>query len=578
MMSFIISVGPDVQRSVFSTISNDAPDLYSSAYQDSINRFPNLSIWLLHSANWVFPVVGALIILLSFRTTKLKQMVVAVGLWTAVLLTLTDLAATLGSAKFELTDQITNVTANLVGGGVIAVLFGGAMVGFRLLIAQLGEISRGSGIATAAIFLVAYGAVASCAAYFGLREVYEPLPAKFSVTILTPTAGFYLADPKPPPPFKGIVRRGHLFSFLPTGKAPWTAMVDSSRGAFLADWRRAQQARSYDVSMRLVGDCFPQDLNQIPAGPPLIFQRDVRSLSVALDAGAARAEVARDTVLSGIFTHESPTYFWLTQDQKDHTFKIDQFAQTKDRIILSSWDGLKFLIGMPLIGKKGENFQTVTRTLNITLDGVVWPIKLQPTPSWSSKAKLKCRAIKLNAPFGSSIDNAIPSDLLYGSLLVSLTPSSIQNVLYERPESTLTFSNMLGSVSANNVTADTMERSDDGDLGALSVQRGLSELEVDGAKIETRPNDSLTVIGDLVAKYGKDGQILANGEARAIWRDNTRLSSTRWEKLTTEWRIALVSAVIAAISGAAAWLYPQFRRHADDNICLWLDDDWSQSS
>ena len=564
-IAMMISVGPYLQKSIFSALNSDAPDIYTSAYEDSISRFPPLLDWLTAAFHWFFLILAGALAVISLRAKSLQNAMILVAIWSAILLTLGDALGALLSRKIEVPTFIANITANMAGGMLIALLTGSALALYRWATTSL-MLSRTYSLSIGALILVAFGAAVSTVTYLGLRGLYHPLPVNVSVLISPPTKGF----------FGTKARSGHRsdetgsaeFTFLPRRSVRGGVHITSPEGAVVAKLHRSSGSRQYDMEIRFLGDCGLDRISEMLKGPASLLKRDAKSALVTFDEGFAIVEVISGPSRNFAFGNAGPTMFWLARNAEG--LRVTQWGTASDQLSVGSWDKIEFLVRAPLFGKQGAAIAPIPRTITVEVDGEKRRWLFQRSDADVSSTKLECRSITSALPKDDSVEQVVVNGSEVAAL-VTITPTASKLAHPVEPEVTLTIQGANGWVSMTDLPTD--EWMGVGRISALMVEGAVPDFEVNSVRVEVKSYDDIVMHGDLRGELIKGGDVKVSGKATALWKSSKRLNPTRWESLPSEWQLALLAAFASFLTfmmGMIKWLWPQIKSLANEDPKSWV--------
>jgi len=565
-IAFVVSVGPELQKSVFSAIASEAPDIYTAAYKEQVKRFVPLEAWLLTAFHWEYLTIAAVVAGAALRATTLRRGLVAAWAASIAMWTLADLVTGLSSGQFEITTQAINLTGNFLGAALIAALLGLALIAYNIAAHSLhwGSLANA---ALAAVAMVSIGAATSTAAYYVLRFIYQPLPASFTVLVSPPAQGFYWpakperTDGSSPP---------RAFDFLPSGFSSGAATLQSSEGGFTAEWRRQRDAAPFDLAVRLVGDCAFHDIEKVKPGPLLLQESNVQHVTLSLDEGQSDFRLAAGAAREFAFQPTYGRFYWLNQEKgkTGENIEVTHFAIPDDKLRIASSEDFTFLVGMAFAGRRHHGSSHARRTLTLDVDGARHTYRFSSPRMRDRGARLICHPLTLPPATDTRGERHLTE--LHVGALVSIRHAPGASVYYGRSESALSIGGVLGSSTISGLSLDALNRSDLGKLKIISVQGGLSPLEVDGRDVPLKPYDTLLISGPIQPAYGRNGELRLEGKAEGLWRNASRLNRTKWERLPNEWRLASLGAILTALGVLITWAFGQLRVMQGEDPRSWV--------
>ncbi|MBR7618591.1 hypothetical protein JKL49_04255 [Phenylobacterium sp. 20VBR1] len=469
--------------------------------------------------------------------------------------------------EIHVDDQVVNLVGNFIGGALIAALLGLALAIYALAKNSLHW--RPFVNATAAgVLIVLLGAGISTTAYYGLRLFYQPLPANFSVLLTPPVQGFYWPKPTALVGSEIAARSDRPFDFLPTGSTRGAVSATGSIGALEIEWLRKAKAGPYDLEVRLTGDCLFDNLEKVEGGPILIRKPNVRHIKISLDEGLSDVRISNINHQNISYKPNNATFYWLdnTEPITQGNINVKYFTSQGDEFTSSSSDPFQILAGMTLLKPGDGKLISTPRTLTLNVDGKSSIYKFTTPRLRRRDAKLVCHPLALPASQAGS--RALRE--VHLGILVALKRPPQPTEYFGDSESTLKIGGYLGSTNVELVPSENLARSTGGKLEMISARGNLSEFTVDDREITLRAQDNLVATGEVDATYGDEGRLRLTGRSEALWKNSTRLNTTRWERLPNDMRLWVLGAIIATLGGIFTWTSARVRRFHGEDMRNWV--------
>ena len=571
-LSLVLSVGPTVQKSVFSVVGGDAPTIYAAAYEDAIVRFPDLGTWLVGGLHGMFVLMAFAIVRVSLRHPEFRQFVVAIGLWSAIVLTVADLLFGLIDGALSAPDFFANLSANAVGGLVIGLAATLMLLVYKIAL-EVCEFLGAIGHAVAATTLIGIGALISTSAYLVLHFFYQPQAVQLQLTAAPPTSGYFApSTPDKTPAPDRVADRSDLqsgFDFIPVGPVEATATLQGGGGKLQLTWHAPRGSPPFDVGASVLTNCIGKDVKALAMIKPSVRFAGVRSLAIKFDEGVSDLHVASVGGLSFDMSPREPTFFWL-KPEDGNSLEVTQFVSPKDSIRIGALQSMEAVAGAMLFGKNGQAFDAAPRRLTIDVDGRRHQIHF-PAPARPPRSHpLNCRELPGASDALTNTGLAkldVPTGAIGVTVKFSFSPAAQAPIGGQTVSMQLT--GVGGWLSVNGLKPSQRQHQELGQLAGLSLHGSIGDLRLDGQKVDLATGASIMAFGKLSASYLETGDLLVQGTAQSLWRGSQRASPTRWERTPVEWQIALIGAVIAALLGLLTFVPRALGRLAADDVRSW---------
>lgn len=507
----------------------------------------------------VAAVAKGVVALLSIRAQTVKGMLLLIWLWSAVVSMPRDLMVA-GFTGVPIPYVAVGLIANVLGGALIAGWVGVALFAFCVVGRALSGapysllVSAGAGVAV--------GVLTSSAAYYSLRAIHYPLPTSVTALLTPPVQGrfwpgssYYQTNTK--------LVEGGRFHVVPGRTQSVRVAAQTYEGPLRIEWKKLIDAQRYDVEFWLVGDCSNQFATMRP-GPAHIAVRDIKSFAVGVDSGISTFEVSdkQDRAIGAELS--GPAQVKIEKMKDDGSLWVSLRASPTDRLSVFSSEDITFLLDAALLAGDREKLTTAPRTLSIDVDGQQWRARIEPLllPG-GGKRPLTCHPLA-SSTLAAGRRRPLATAQVNAGIFVRVKAIQPEGVpLYNDPSSSLRVHGGRGSFFVADLSPDSLKGAG-GLLHGFEAKGGVSDVEVRRAPIEVKSHVWFGASGDLSAYYEDDGKLKITGHATEVWKDGARLNQTRWESLSTEWRLALVGLFGAMLTGLAriTWLSSSHSRPA----------------
>jgi hypothetical protein len=563
MLAFVIGVGPEAQRAIFSTISSDAPTIYEAVYGNEIQPFPKLLTWLGTSFWWPFLLIATTVVVASLRAASVRLALLSVAVWTAALLTVNDLIFSMATDTFSISAHLVNLTANLAGSIAVALIFAIALIAYRAIREAFTE-HRLLSLAFAGSAIVIAGIATSTATYYGLRFVYDPLPAPITAVLSPPSSGYFLGHQ--PPDRAALNLSGYPeenFDFI--GEVEDSSRVSvEALGPLSATWRSDDALRGYNLSVRFLLDCMFQQADELPQGRPAISLPRITAFDLTTNEGNGRIDVSTGETPSVRYFARTLASFTMSREAGGPQ-NVTIFSPPGSELRIED-DAHTFLVSANLFRSTEEQTVAAARTFTIRTGGDTVSLTFRPTAPAADDTPVRCHT--LDQVTGPEIDVGSAMNVV---ALVTIAPNVQTGTVRSYAREVLTLGVGQGWTTVSALEAHgTGRRSNPRFLSFLAGGGGLTDVRLNGESADIRPYETIMILGSFSAQSLDDGRVYVSGVARAGWRGDTRINTTRWEK-ASDWGLWLVGGVLGMLVGLATWLWPRMLRISNEDFRRWSE-------
>lgn len=560
-MSLVASTGPELQRYVIAFAQSDQPSLYESAFKNHLVTFPGIEAWLKMAIQWQLLIAMAAAIILAFpaRTTRA---VFSLGVLTFSLsLYALDLIAGSESHTLTLSFALENAVADVVGGLLLSSFFTVILVIGNLAMRHLIG-PRFLRLMAVGMVLPLTGVLLSFSIYFLIKYAYLPIPARIDV-ILEPTisgmsysernSGSSRTANEAAPPRSDPFR---LFSnTIDNANLEWTGSNKSAQKA--AAWESDSKTKQFDASFEFYADCLGNQLDKAKRiQSHQILIKNLKTISVASDPGwlnfgslVPGLTGKLDADLGEI------TLYSLDVDEKSNALEATHFVSGENAFVsIKNIDQpLSFYVDLPLYASQNDNLTWSKRQIIIQLGDREYVVASEKPHRPNGDDKLACRSI----PFGEALKANVAS--LAGArhhlgVIVSISTQPSQSDVFGDYVSTLKIAGGNGWVSLKRPTSVKNHHHDLGIMHGISFAGRYVKFDINDRKEMGQMTDYYYAFGDLSGRL-ENNTLRITGTAKALWKNSSRLSRTRWEMLTSEQQHYAITGLIGLIGLCGSLVY-----------------------
>lgn len=133
-------------------------------------------------------------------------------------------------------------------------------------------------------------------------------------------------------------------------------------------------------------------------------------------------------------------------------------------------------------------------------------------------------------------------------------------------EGSLTLTGVNGWVSLTNMEPSFRSL---GELDYFSIEKGLSNVKIDGVDRPISSNSEISLVGDIRPEYLDGGGIRITATADAAWLDGLAVNRTRWEQIDNGWKLAIVGGVLTVLGSLLQLARVQMRGRSVEDPVAW---------
>jgi hypothetical protein len=545
-ISFIVSTGPQVQQYTLSFLNSDVPSIYGSVNDDKLVGFYDLGSWTSMGFHWLYLLISLPIAVAAIKSKKPRAQVWYCTVVCFAVLTAADIIYSLIDSSLTAKSLAQNLASNLVGSGVISIFilafFSVAEVfyNFSPLSAPLKK--------TLCSYIVSlFGIFLCCLTYYICDVFYNPLPSKveiffsspaeWAVDRLTPTEATKNPEDKS--------RKNEKFSVMPntavSGLINWTTFSPQTISIF-----PAPEETKYKIEVALLsGFCTPELIDKLKISKMAHAFTEVKNASFGFDKGMSVFSLLKtsENQVKYSVDFSGKSVLNLSQNVKDKTIQITEFVSSEATLNMVNSSGSQdFLLTVPLAAEVADKFSFKSRVISIAIDNKKIKVQFDPDKRLQNKKDNACKIaiIGSESAITSGLQQKVIDAGLFGSVLVRVSRQEFPNSFGHEIEGIKAKSSG-GWIQFTDLDPETLDRYSMGDVAMVQVRGNVSDLIVDNVSIPTKQMTTYTAIGSIRLEYGDQGKIKASGTARGLWRDQSRMNETKWEKLTWEPKLALLS-------------------------------------
>ena len=548
-LALILSTGPQVQTYVLSLLNSDVPSVYGSAYQQTLVEFPNLANWLAGVLSWPCFAIGLIVAWFATRSVEPRVVAWNTACASAILLSVFDITLGIVDNKISVRWLTENLVSNFVGGVIVATLliciFSAAEFAHKHL--PVNRVIRHCLVLTTLPF---FGLLYCCAAYYLSGLFYAPLPTTIDITASAPADGVVASTRSQATP--SFAAGNRPFSFAPMKSVRSNVKWISPEGnvEIRSDFEAAHTPK-LEVHM-VVGCTGLEQLEKLQTWPSAwITTSGLASLEVVGDTGPTDfVTMLPTTQRADIKIQTGPVAtFNLNQEANHQSVQITQFVDKDALVDLRTNSSLRFFLGVPLISANNKEVTLAPRMIKLRVNGEVQFIRLWPPASIVDVPdRTECQAVEDLKPLSIASTGGIDvkrPEAIVGIVVTITQPVDIRRI--SMGDVGIRVSSSGGWITILGLQAEDLEHESLGQAHMLQVRGNISDFSLDDVIQTPRQVETITAMGTLEAQFVQ-GKLRFLGQAKRLWKDQGRLNATRWEKLSWEPKLFIISLILSALA------------------------------
>lgn len=539
-LAFVLSTGPQIQNYLLSLLNSDVPSIYDSVYQRQLVAFPSLGSWVGAAFQWQILAVALVVSWFALLSVNSRVIAWHTAWSAAVTLSAFDVFIALLNSQMTVKWVVENFASNIIGG----VFCGGFILGifkaadFVHNHAPIGLFGR---LLLAPATVVTCGLTYCCVAYYVFGLFYAPLSAYFDVSLSPPASGALVSEDE-----RGSKESPRAFSFVPDSRIRGNINWISPPGGFAIRSTITTEKMSRFRLFAVSGCTSASDFEKLgPAPSAWLDVTDMRDLEILGDSGMTdfMSLIPPERASKLRLNTDEASMFNLDDDVEQEGIKITQFVGKAASLEIESPKELKLFVGTPLMTTNEKKVTLSPRTVRLTIGQRKYEIRVLPPNSiLDASQHLECEFVPDLKPLKEGGVNFEISGPIFGFLAIFERPADSSELSTE--DIGIRVSAEGGWIALRGLQPKDLQHRQLGRLGMIQVRGNISDLSIDDASLSPRQVETYTAVGDFEGEIAQ-GKLRVRGQAKKLWKDQYRLSATKWEKLGWEPKIFLVTSLIS---------------------------------
>jgi hypothetical protein len=551
-VSFIVSMGPQIQLYLLSFLNSEVPSIYGSAYKDQLIEFPSLRQWAEVGLNWNYMLMAAVIIGFSLNDPKPRTVLWRSAISSFFVLTCIDFGYAILNNMLTVKYAAENIIGNLVGGVFLSALVVVFICMANFLYVHIPTNKMGKTIA-AAVAVMSSGFLFLCLTYYLADLLYHPLSVRIEAHLSAPLSGDIVYKRGSGERLEGSDSIIETQSLVPDKRTRANATWSSPEGHQKIVIHRLGVDKRYSVSINLLsGWCTPEDVKKLNLGNSPISMNGIEQANISFDHGMSIFQTINADSSQSKFALNTGniSMFWLEQDADKKKIQLTNFVSEGATAKISNSDKEQvFLLSAPVMKIEKEKSKYTPRFLSVKLDEKSYLIKFSPPIKVDLSKRSECTVIPVEdveraGKLGQISISVNDVNMFVNAFVKIVREDSSQSL--NSSDTELFVSGGGGWFKLDPIEKGELDNHKVGTLEMIQVKGNITDLAFDNIPIAARPLSTYTAVGEFTAVYGEEGKLVVSGFAKSLWKDGGRLNMTKWEKLAWEPMVFILGVLISA--------------------------------
>lgn len=531
----LFGVGNYVQQFAYDALQGGALSVAELASGEPAILLPTLGDWCRTFLDWQILLVGSLAAAIGLCGSSPRHIALFTGLSFAAAITVSDAGNHLYLGDFSANTIFKDFLANLVGGAMAAILATAALWLYEAIIVRFGSGLGYRFIAAASMPLLAV--LLTVSVYYLIDFFYQPAVAPFSFTARAPFDGYVS-----PRNHDNDSKDQADFTFIPTKAMKTDTSITATSGRLAATWKPLLPEQRFKMQLFLVSDCMDLKAakSAIPRGAvPLKDENPLEAVGLRTDEGMGFLDISKNDNESLSIKMQRPTFYWIQKEKGEPGSAISYFLVRSDVVKRDVRGTTEFLIRLPLLKEDDRSSTPASRTISVSLAGHAEKLTFVADQKLDPRRKVECHFIPSDLAQSSHVPAS--ASALEPGVFVRIDPVEMPLTVYQMFDSELRITGLDGPLETGTIPNGSLKNHDFGKSDLIAVTGNISDLNVDGTDVTTKAGDQIYVMGEIGGSFGDAGEAKFNGVAKVLWKNGHRVNKSRWEKLSTEWQLAILA-------------------------------------
>lgn len=527
MLALVVAPGAYIQQAVFGLLDMDAYTLYAAVHGDAINRLPTFIDWLSISTAPEFMAISLAAAAFAVTRQKRAEFLFSIFIGVAVGLSVNDTVSAIRADALSVSYLVKNIIANLAGAAFVVCL-----AAVAILLSTAISDRRNPLIANTTVPTI-LGFVCSGIIYGVLGLFTHLMPVNAVISLEGAVSGYISRDP----PSSLDQRDSRTFTLIPSDLRFKRLEITGSDDLSVL-WERTETNTEFSLSVHLVDTCWSSsDLDEEPEFAPIFVQDNVKTVEIVSNATSKQIQVLGDQL--GFEVTDSPiSSFWVDNDQALSSVDITEFLASDARVVTSTDGTISIRLTGATLARSEDMTVLSEKYFTLNVDGTTLRLEILPPPMLNDEKIGDCSFVKAETDENGNfkLDNVV-----IGGVFLMIERTTVPVGYVSDTDGILHIENANGWLEVPDISTQSLNSSE-GRVNFLSFSSPSSLVVIDGTQVDMTAGQNFAGFGNVYTRYRNDGVLLATGELKAAWAEGKRLNQTRWERVPTELRVALLTA------------------------------------
>lgn len=558
--SSVLLSGVNIQYYSSGAVGGERGSIYASVFNNQIVVFPSISEWIKSIIDPILLIHSCILTVVCFCFRSKRASAVALFLIAVSVMTVSDIVTAAVEGGIVIDKVIVSFMYNCTGFAILSYIYVLLLVLYERIAEHYGYKGKSVWAALAGLSVAAIGIMGSAFIYLLLLYFYQPTSVQIDVSFDPPSRGYLEAELKDSnlnPASGSDLQKSSPGKLVPEYNFGASLTQESFSGQPNLFWKNENKDSKYKINISFYGDCFRLS-GKIPSKIVSLSRPISRSLLLKFNGGWTNVFIPKSGETSFTLFNPTSTPFWITQN-KDKTIKVASYTSVNSEITALPRHGMTFFANAPFIATGKGRPRRVPRSITIDVDGKTVSRFFPFKEELKTTDKANCHAMKVD------LGRLVPADRkdkLSLSIGVRIDIVPVDADIFSDGElaSKFVLKNSFGWANIDDLSDEGLAQLAMGRFASVVVWNTKYTLSVDGASVDTKSFRQFQMKGVFDGQYLAGGSLRLIGSARAVWNDNARVNPTRWERLSLEMQLTLLSAMAGILLLVGRITYPVFRR------------------
>lgn len=312
-----------------------------------------------------------------------------------------------------------------------------------------------------------------------------------------------------------------------------------------------------DLEVRILNSCgfspTTEEIKKTLTQPPVFSLDGISNTSLWIDDGQIDMKLINDNVVNSHLNLNADGLSQVNISQDGEEYRISKFISDGATVNHNNWGGTtSYAFFLSDFLPKND---TPIRHVKISSENLDKEFKFSfPRLTQDKQSEVSC----VNVPLNDGNNYAMTTSI--AGLVLTFTTNQRQiSWTNQEGENNTTIKGLNGWVYKDSVSENDLKKViNSGHLNFLVGSASIKSLQVDGKPFTVHDIHGIAIRdGEIYASRTSNGTIRIIGDAGVFFFENNRVSRSRWEKLGTEYQIAILTVLLSIIVFSLSQLLKQ---------------------